>query len=142
MATVGSLAIYTIVTEVKDIDKGEKIVYIETNCFSIREGLVHPRRSMRIVLVIQQEPSYDAVPQSRDRAAVGAREVKAYNICLELPVGSSTQFIDHLDAFLVHEMPSCRRDGRVIFTAYAVSWDPVQRIKAWAEAWMTQKSLV
>lgn len=96
---------------------------------------------MRITLVVQQEPGDSALPTSSDELRVGAREVKAYNICLELPTGSFARFFDGLDAFICRELPACRRDGRVIFTAYAVSWDPVQRIKDWAGAWLAVPSL-
>lgn len=88
---------------------------------------------MQIILVFLQEPERQRVSHSVESAPVWAREVpQAYSLVIEIPIGSFARFFDHLDQFISQEMTACRRDGRIIYTAYQASWDPVLKIKNWA----------
>ena len=91
---------------------------------------------MSIVLVVLQDPDDNPEAQSEDAARVWAKDVRAYTICVDIPIGSYARFFDYLDGFLGRELTACRRDGHLIFTAYAASWDPVLRIKNWASEWV------
>lgn len=92
---------------------------------------------MTIHLVFLQEPESRSVSSSIEGAAVWAQEApRAYTISIELPVGSTARFFDYLDGFISREMTACRRDGKIIYTPYAVSWDPVLRMQEWIREWV------
>lgn len=92
---------------------------------------------MTVTLVFLQEPERKRVSPSVESAPVWAQETpRAYSISIDLPIGSYARFFDYLDGFICREMPACRREGWIIFTAYAVSWDPVLRMQEWIREWV------
>lgn len=92
---------------------------------------------MQVILVFLQEPERKSASPPAESAPVWAQEApRAYTISIELPVGSTARFFDYLDGFIAREMTACRREGKIIYTPYAVSWDPVLRMQEWIREWV------